>query len=687
MTFGLPSWLRSTYPSLSYEVPIWYPTTEQPDYREWLVTNGLGGYASSTISGAHTRRYHGLLVSALKPPVDRHVVLSKVDAAVSIDGLEYELATSHWASGVVSPTGYKLLESFTTLPVPTWVYNLDGHYLIKQLCLPRASNSVHLAYFWLPDQDNPPQEVTIKLQFLTAFRGFHKEARGAAGKEYPQSFSDKGANIGLNGSDSRLFLSWNTGEYRVERQWWWGFHWPEEAARGLPDQEDLFLLGELVAPLVPDKPVNVCASLAEPAESPECQSVINQTIMRQRHLLAVADLPRTQEMNELVLGCDNYLVRRDVRGTPGLTILAGYPWFTDFGRDAMISLAGLTLSTRRYDEAREILRTWSSLLSDGLIPSRFPEHSEKAEYQAADTTLWWGWALYQLLQATRDESFLAEQYPLLRNAADHYLRGTRNGIRVDARDGLLTCGSPDAEMTWMDTRVATIPITPRSGKPVELSALWYNLLRTLIFFAKRLKEPIEDLEEMAQLTEKSIQKFWNNERQCLYDVLEPGQNPAAKPDDAVRPNQLFAISLPFRAFSQIQEKSILDTIDEELLTPFGLRSLSAQHPSYQGRYGCGLTRPDAYHRDISYHQGTVWPWLLGAYADALLNIFGPQPETYAKIRILFQPLMAHLSQAGCVGAISEIFDGDPPHQPRGAPAKAWSIAELMRSTASVIRKQ
>jgi 4-alpha-glucanotransferase len=605
-----------------------------------------------------------------------------------VDGVSYELAANHWASGVVSPTGYRMLESFTTSPVPTWVYNIGGHYLIKQIALRHGTNEVRIGYFWVPDQDDVPTEASITVRFLSAFRDTDQQVKGYVDKRYEQSIGADGAStvVTLDKAYSKLHLSWNRGAYSPTEEWWWGFHWPEEANRGLPDSEDLFLIGELQAELDATRELTVCASLDRAAEEVSVKSLVEATMKRERDLIVKAALPRGQDTNQLILACDQFLVKRRAGNFDGLTIVAGYQWSMDFGRDVMISLPGILLATRRFEEAKTVLATHSRYLSDGLIPSRFPDDTERPEYQSADATLWWAYALHAYYAATGDKAFITEQFPLLCQAADAHIKGTKHGIKVDPSDGLLSCGETGFELTWMDTRVAEIPITPRSGKPVEVCALWYNMLRVIEFFAQELGQEFP-YSNLAELAEKSMQKFWNGDLQCLYDVLEPRNRASEKPDDAVRPNQVIALSLPFRGLSNLQEKAILRVVDDELLTPVGLRTLSPQHRSYQGKYGCGLNRPDQYHRDLSYHQGTVWAWLLGPYCQALLNVFGPLPETYAKIKILMQPLVTHLMEEGCLCSISEIFDGNAPHVPHASPAKAWSVGETMRMIALCLRNQ
>ncbi len=685
MTFGLPSWLKSRYKELNYEVPVWYPLGDQPDYREWIVANELGGYSSSTISDTHTRRYHAVLVAAMHEPVDRHIILSRIQEQVSLNGHSYELGTDHWASGVVSPTGYKFIEAFALLPAPTWVYNMDGHYLIKQLTLARKTNTVHIGYCWLPDHERSGGKATLLIRFFTGFRDFHSQTYGSVDKCCNQSVSGKQSHLWLENSPLCMQLSWTDGIYEQQSQWWWAYHWPEEAARGMPDQEDLILSGNLRAVLEPGGELSVAASLGADVKSPECRLVIESNLAYQNQLLHTAALPRSPETNLLVLACDQFLVGRSNAEIAGTSVIAGYPWLNDAGREAMIALTGLTISTRRFDEARKILRLFASLVKDGVMANRFLDNAAEPEYTSVDTTLWWAWSLYNYYQSTKDLDFIREQYPLLLQAAQCYQQGTTHGIQMDPVDGLLSCGDPQLELTWMDAVVESMPITPRAGKPVEICALWYNLLATSCYFASELSVQSAALESLLPLTCASMQKFWNAEHQCLYDVIEQLGHSSAKPEAAIRPNQLLAISLPFRAFTKEQEKLILSVVERELLTPAGIRSLSPADASYQSHYGCGFSCADEYHRNLSLHQGSAWPWLVGAYCDALINVHGQHVETFTRIRATLQPLLKHLVEEGCIGSISEVFDGSAPHAPHSCFAHAPAVAEVMRSAARALR--
>ncbi|HEY9758307.1 MAG TPA: amylo-alpha-1,6-glucosidase [Oculatellaceae cyanobacterium] len=694
MTFGLTGWLKSKYPNIDFEIPVWFPSREQADHREWLITNGLGGFSSGTVSTAQTRRYHGLLISSLAPPDDRHHILTKLDEIVTVNGKEFSLATNHWASGVVSPTGYKLIEAFTTMPVPTWVYELDGHYLVKQISLKWGTNELYAGYWWLPDYQQSQAKASIQVRVLTNFRKFHGSVRGTSDDRFPQCVAEHQSTIILGESKSRLCLSWNQGQYQAEQQWWWDYHFPEETLRGLPDKEDLFLVGSLRADLPAEEVFSLGASLDTPIEEPCLFSAVESVLERQKSLLRQAALPNNAKSQMLVVACDQFLVS-ELPDLPGETaVIEGYPWFNECGRTALISLPGLTLATRRYDQARQIMNHLSRQLVNGFLPNRLIEDDQDStrpvlKYGAADVTLWWAWALYKYFQQTKDKEFVGKQLPLLLEAAGHYIRGTTHGVTIDSKDGLLKTIGSRHEYSWMDSSVADIPITPRSGKAVELNALWHNLLQSVLSLAESISfehESLPSLKNLAEQSKQSMQKFWNKEESCLFDIVEAASSPQRAPDATIRPNQLLAIALPFRTLQPAQERAVLAKIESDMLTPMGIRSLGASDPGYQGMFGCGLAHADQYHRDLSYHQGTAWPWLLGFYCDALVNVFGLNPETTSRVSIVLQPLLEHMQDEGCLGSISEIFDGTRPHLARGATASAWSAGEVMRWYSWQIRR-
>lgn len=661
---------------------------DQLDTREWLTTNGLGGYASGTVCGANTRRYHGLLVAALNPPGQRTILLSRLDETVIVGGDVYELAANFWSSGAIAPQGYHHLKSFSASPVPTWEYQVGLGRLIKRVaCLP-GQNAVTVSYLL---EGGPPVRLEIKV--LANSRDFHGDTYGHPDWQFrqsPISPSPSTDNLAppVSRSDAergeQFFrlrvaawdgapewtLSW-TGdaavEYHQSGEWYWGYSYPEEAARGLSSVEDYFCLGFLGVRLAPGERIDLLASTESMDAWPTADDLGDDASRRRRAMVAQALLPQTLESESLVAAADQFLVKR--ASTAGPTVIAGYHWFGDWGRDTMIALPGLTLTTRRFEEARGLLKTFARYLNRGMLPNRFPDGDETPDYNTVDATLWWFHALDQYLRATDDDALLREQFPLLADMIEWHVNGTRHGIRVDPEDGLLKAGEPGVQLTWMDARIGDWVVTPRHGKPVEINALWLNALSLMARFAEHLSKDGARYRRLAERARAGMQRFWSDAHGYLFDVI--GADGVG--EASLRPNQLFAFSLPTCAFTTEQGASVLAVVQDRLLTSYGLRSLAPGSPGYNGRYA-----GDTFHRDSVYHQGTVWPWLLGAYADALFNIHGSTPETRAELRNRVQPLMRHLRQHACLGSISEIFDGDPPHAPNGAVAQAWSVAELLR---------
>ncbi|MBA2447681.1 MAG: glycogen debranching enzyme family protein [Chloroflexi bacterium] len=649
---------------------------DMPDTREWLTTNGLGGYASGTVVGANTRRYHGLLVAALEPPGRRTVLLSRIDETVTVGGDVYDLATSFWSSGATAPAGYHHLARFQAAPIPTWEYRVGLGRLVKRVaCLP-GRNAVAIGYRL---EGGPP--VRLELKLLANHRDFHGDTHGHPDWQFRQDLLADGSGLQVAAWDGATpwHLAWSEGaEYRSAGDWYWGYRYPEEEARGLPSIEDAYCVGILTARLQAGDRLDVVASVgAGPSgPAPTADDLAEEYERRRRRLVVQAGLPESAEALALVAAADQFLVRRE--STAGATVIAGYHWFGDWGRDTMIALPGLTLATRRFDVAAEVLRTFARYVDRGMLPNRFPDGGEAPEYNTVDATLWWFQALEAYRRASGDDDLAREQFPLLAEVIDWHVRGTRHRIKLDPADGLLLAGEPGVQLTWMDAKIGDWVVTPRVGKPVEINALWLNALEVMAELAERFGQSPARYRDLAEQARRGMQRFWSPTQGYLYDVIGPD----GIGDASLRPNQLFALSLPHRAFRWKQEAAVLAVVRDHLLTPYGLRTLAPGHPAYTGRYV-----GDAYHRDAVYHQGTVWPWLLGAYVDALLNVHGPTPETLTEVRDLLQPLPRHLEQDACLGSVSEIFDGDAPHTPRGCVAQAWSVAELLRIYALVERAE
>ncbi len=644
---------------------------DRPDTREWLTTNGLGGYAGGTVTGANSRRYHGLLVAALEPPGARTVLLQRVDETVIVGGEVYELATSFWQSGSTAPQGYRHLSAFRASPIPTWEYRVGLGRLIKRVAAVPGRNAVAIGYRL---EGGPP--VRLELKLLANQRDLHGDTHGHPDWHFRQEGSEDGTlRVAAWDGATTWRLAWSEGaEYRPGGQWYWGYHYPEESARGLPPSEDSYCLGFLGIGLHAGDRLDIVVGTDMLEDWPTVDELADEQERRRGRLVVQAGLPETDEAAALSAAADQFLVRRD--STDGATVIAGYHWFGDWGRDTMISLPGLALATRRFDEAAQILRTFARYADQGMLPNRFPELGEEPEYNTVDATLWWFHALDRYLAESGDEALAREQFPLLAEVVDWHVKGTRHGIKLDLQDGLLMAGAPGVQLTWMDAKIGDWVVTPRIGKPIEVNALWLNGLEVMAELAERFGFDPSPYRRLATAARQGMQRFWSAEHGYLYDVI----NPDGTGDASLRPNQLVALSLPRRAFTPEQEASALAAVREHLLTPYGLRSLAPTDPAYAPVYA-----GDAFHRDSVYHQGTVWPWLLGPYADAVLNVRGRTDATRTELRDLVRPLLAHLDQQACLGSVSEVFDGDPPHAPGGCVAQAWSVAELLRIYALVER--
>jgi predicted glycogen debranching enzyme len=668
MSFDLVAWLRGQIGAYELDIPLIDIASKTPDeHREWLITNGLGSFASANIWGANSRRYHGLGIFALEPPVGRTVMWSRIDEVA--DG--ESLATSYWTSGAVSPEGYKQVVAFTIYPVPTWVFELPGGHLIKQVAMPPGKQEVVVGYTWLG-----AQPLKLSLKFLLNYRDFHGETKGWADWRFQQDVQPERVRIKAFTSATELVLAFSRGAYRPEPDWYWGYYWPREHERGLGFREDNFLSGRLEVSLEPGAAVTVRGGLDSTLSAGSIADAVRAVAARQSELIAKAGASVSPNAKRLVVAADQFIVQR--RSTQSDSIIAGYHWFGDWGRDSMISLTGLALSTGRYEIAAGILTTFGHYLSDGMLPNNFPDSGQTPHYNTADATFWWAWAIHKYFQATGDLAFVTGQLPLLDSVVVWHQKGTRYKLHVDQSDGLILGGEPGVQLTWMDAKVGDMVVTPRSGKPVEINALWFNFLKIL----ESLHQAVGGdyavygalLGAHAEQAKKGFEAFWNPDTGCLFDVIrEDGSK-----DASIRPNQLLAISLPYQLVSNEQAKSILAVVERELLTPYGLRTLSPKDPSYTPRYGGGKDVATQYDRDITYHQGTVWPWLFGPWVDARIKVHGLSDENKQFIASQLAGIKQHMLAADGLGSVSEIFDGDAPHTARGCVAQAWSVAELLR---------
>jgi predicted glycogen debranching enzyme len=644
--------------------------------KEWIITNGIGGYASSTVAGMNTRRYHGLLVAATAPPVGRFVMLSKLEDALIIGGERVELSTNLYRGGVVHPTGYLHLEAFSLDPFPIYTYSGPGFELTKSIFMVHGTNTVVIEYTL--SQGNAG-EIALEVRPLIAFRDYHSTTNenGVLDPTLVETFGC--VRVKPYPDLPGLFLAHDADSVVADGAWYRNFEYAEEKARGFDDAEDLFSPLVFRTSLTGHKRFVLIASTekhsaADAAGYRRAKALRETSSYYQHHSKG----ERSDLITALERAAEQFIVARP----PFKSVIAGYPWFADWGRDTMIALPGLLLCTGKTEAAKDILLEFERSIDRGMLPNRFPEKGETPEYNTVDATLWFFEAIWQYLHSRTEPAWKEEAwhlvetcfYPALKNIADFHLSGTRNGIHADD-DGFLWAGDESTQLTWMDAKVGDKAITPRAGRPVEIQALWYNALRILEEFGREIGDntAADRYAGIAlRLRRRFEPVFWNHERQCLFDVVG-----SSWVDAAIRPNQVIAISLRHCLLGKERALDVLKVAERELLTPYGLRTLSPSDPNYRGRY-----EGDVWSRDSAYHQGTVWPWLAGPFFSAKLQFAGDRAEAVEETKAWLQRFSSHLKEAG-LGQVSEIFDGDAPHQPRGCIAQAWSVAELLRLAKTV----
>jgi predicted glycogen debranching enzyme len=642
---------------------------------EWLVTNGLGGFACGTAAGANTRRYHGFLLASLEPPVVRTLLVAKIDLSVEYLGERSELSANEFAGGTLDPRGFVHLESFELRDgIPTWQFALADALLEQQIFMAPESNTSYLKLELL--RSSAPLRAELK-PFVT-YRDYHSQGRGA--RPFHLQASAAGCTVQAFDGARPYHLSISEGEFAAASTWYWNFLHRTEAERGLDALEDLWMPGIFSTALEPRQPIFLVAT-AETVPAKPGPAVLAELQARSQRLIDA--LPRSAPpwIRTLARSSDQFIVRRGGSSSGACSIIAGYPWFADWGRDAMIALPGLATALGRFDTAAGILRTYASFVDRGMLPNRFPDGGEAPEYNTADATLWLFHALRDYLGAKRDPILVNDLFPTLAKIIHAHAEGTRFGIQV-APDGLLHAGEPGSQLTWMDARSGDKPVTPRIGKPVEINALWLNALDLTMRLAGYLRNSGEQdfCRSLLTRASSSFGRFWNAARSCLFDVIDV--DGGSQSDSSMRPNQIFAVSLPYSALPAEQMRAIVDCCARELLTSYGLRSLSPKDPAYVGHYAGGPEQ-----RDAAYHQGTAWSWLLGPFALAHYRVHGD-----ARLAQGFLAPMAQHLNCACIGSISEIFDGDAPLTPRGCFAQAWSVAEVLRAwiflerNASAMRK-
>lgn len=641
--------------------------------REWLVTDGIGGYASGTIATGMTRRYHGLLVAALQPPVARTQLVAGFDETVTYLGVTYKLATHDWSSGAIDPQGYIFLESFrldgTT---PVWTYALADALLEKRIWMLQGKNTTYVTY----SLRRAGGSVSIELNALVNYRDFHSATHAGDWRMNIVQI-EHGVMIKAFDGATPMYLRCPGASCEPRHDWHRDCFLPVERERGLDDHEDHLLAATFLATLQAGDTLSVVASTDGNAFL-DADAAAYDRVRHEANLLEswsaqnpVSALSAPAWLRQLVLAADQFIVKRTLPEQPdGHTIIAGYHWFNDWGRDTMIALPGLTLATGRADITRQILLAFARFADGGMLPNNFPDAGGRPQYNTVDAALWYFEAIRQYFAATNDTATLKILYPVLSGILDAYVAGTRFNIHVDPSDGLLYAGGPGVQLTWMDAKVGDWVVTPRTGKPVEINALWINALETMAQFARDLGLSADSIPGLAAQAKSNFHKFWNAARNCCFDVIDaPGSVNTGTVDASLRPNQIFAVSLPVSPLSPEQQKSVVDICAEHLLTSHGLRSLAPGEPNYQGHYG-----GDQRSRDAAYHQGTVWGWLLGSFALAHLRVY---QDRSAALGIL-DPLGRYITAYG-LGTLAEIFDGDPPHAPCGCIAQAWTVGEVLRA--------
>jgi glycogen debranching enzyme len=675
--------------------------------QEWLITNGIGGYGCGTVAGVLTRHYHGLLVAALKPPLERTLLVTKVNETASYLGESYELYCDRWADGAQHPQGYLHLESFRLEgTIPIWVYAIADARLEKRVWMEPGANTTYIRY----TLSRASAPIGLNLKVLINHRSHHHSTQGQG---WQMSLTDcpQGLRIQAKADVQPFYILSAAAPAQPAHTWHHGYALAVEAYRGIHPYDDHLHAATFAATLGLGQSFTLVATTEAEADR-SGQSALLRRRAYEQHLIAQGqaaqpDDPAPAWVSQLVLAADQFVVNRAVVNPavtaiggqdPGLesgpgsglggdfasttappapvgmgkSIIAGYPWFGDWGRDTMIALPGLTLATGRPALARLILQTFARYLDQGMLPNNFPESGEAPHYNTVDATLWYFEALRAYHAATGDTALIEELYPQLQEIVTWHCNGTRHRIQVDPTDGLLYAGEQAVQLTWMDAKVGDWVVTPRTGKPVEVNALWYNALLVMANFAQLLGQPEGQFQALAAQTRQGFQRFWSDDLGHCYDLID-GPDGA---DPSLRPNQIFAVSLPHTTLGEPclttdQQRAVVDAVAQRLLTSHGLRSLDPAHPSYRGHYGGDLVQ-----RDGAYHQGTVWSWLIGPFVQAHWRVYQDADLAHS----FLDPLIHHL-QGGCLGTLSEIFDGDAPMVPRGAFAQAWSVAEVLRVSA------
>jgi predicted glycogen debranching enzyme len=631
--------------------------------QEWLLTNGLGGFASSTVVGCNTRRYHGLLCAATLPPVGRIMALNRLGEILTLDGNSdrlLELSINQFANRF-HPRGDRYLRRFDLDDTARWEFDVEGVRIVKELQFLWLQNVAVVRYTIEPDRKRAVQFSVLP---FVSLRDFHA-LRHAGGTNFDSTSTDR--QVKVADGQHAVHMAGDAGVFQASPAWWYGHFYEIERERGQDDTEDLFNPGRFVlegdgamqltlwAAMKPmDKP-DWDAELKKRRDAIVAASTDPENVSPSR---AVVSLSNSPVVKKLVRAANDFVVyRKTPDGRDGTTIIAGYPWFADWGRDTMISLPGLLLTTGRFHQAREVLSVFASYVSEGMIPNVFDDYSSEPHYNTVDASLWFIHAAFEYLRLSGDShTFETILYPACRAILDGYRKGTRYQIKMDESDGLITQGDPNTQLTWMDAKCDGIAFTPRQGKPVEINALWHHALVLM-----------GDKDLAAKVRESFGRTFWISPFRGLYDVVD-----GPRRDASIRPNQIFAVSLPNSPLTADQQSAVVEVVRRELLTPVGLRTLARSDPRYHGHY-YGVQR----NRDEAYHNGAVWPWLIGGFLDAYLRVNNDSPAARTQAAKWLDPLIAQMN-TNCIGQIHEICEGDEPHRPVGCFAQAWSVAEVLR---------
>jgi len=643
----------------------------QAERREWLVTNGLGGYASGTIAGSLTRRYHGLLVAALRPPLERTLLVAKIDEIARYRGVTYELATNRWHDEYIAPRGFELIERFyldgTT---PVWEYAIADALIEKRVSMRQGESACLVRYRLL----RAAEPVNLQLRALVNYRGFHGNTH-AGNWQIGVMPCDGGMRVAAYDGATPFSIVCDRGSPTIENVWYRDFVLAQETRRGLDDRDDNLCAGSIAVSLAPGESATVAMWVGNPGVILSQPALSASTSLRTSFVEgkddAVPSGPAREStlVDRLKLAAEQFIVARPTQTNPnGRTIIAGYHWFGDWGRDTMISLPGLTLATGRHDVARQILLDFAPYVDGGMLPNYFPEAGEAPEYNTADAALWYVEAVAAYTDATADRETLRKLWPSLQAVVAGYRDGTRFGIHMDD-DGAIVASAPGMQLTWMDAKIGDWVVTPRMGKPVEITALWYNALERMYVLAAFIDESASEYADLAKRSRTGFARFWNDAAGYCFDVIDgPDGN-----DASLRPNQIFAVSLPHSPLVAERQRAVVDVCAAQLLTSNGLRTLAPSDPRFVPAYGGSPQQ-----RDAAYHQGTVWPWLLGPFAIAHARVYGDK----ALARSFLTPLAEQVLDHG-LGTISEIADATAPFRPTGAIAQAWSVAEFLRASAQV----